>query len=74
MKLPIDNKMYGFGEQRNDNRWLMVALLAFALLWKYTPFHVILVLVKVGANIVILFEMTKKIRRFSCSLGKSFVL
>ena len=32
MKLPIDNKMYGFGEQRNDNRWLMVALLAFALL------------------------------------------
>ena len=33
MKLPIDNKMYGFGEQRNDNRWLMVALLAFALLW-----------------------------------------
>lgn len=33
MKSPIDNKMYGFGEQRNDNRWLMVALLAFALLW-----------------------------------------
>ena len=33
MKLPIDNKMYGFGEQRNDNRWLMVALLAFTLLW-----------------------------------------
>lgn len=33
MKLPINNKMYGFGEQRNDNRWLMVALLAFALLW-----------------------------------------
>ena len=33
MKLPIDNKMYGFGEQRNDNKWLMVALLAFALLW-----------------------------------------
>lgn len=33
MKLPIDNKMYCFGEQRNDNRWLMVALLAFALLW-----------------------------------------
>ena len=33
MKLPIDNKMYGFGEQRNDNRWRMVALLAFALLW-----------------------------------------
>lgn len=33
MKLQIDNKMYGFGEQRNDNRWLMVALLAFALLW-----------------------------------------
>ena len=33
MKLPIDNKMYGFGEQSNDNRWLMVALLAFALLW-----------------------------------------
>ena len=33
MKLPIDNKMYGFGEQRNYNRWLMVALLAFALLW-----------------------------------------
>ena len=33
MKSPIDNKMYGFGEQRDDNRWLMVALLAFALLW-----------------------------------------
>ena len=33
MKLPLDTKMYGFGEQRNDNRWLMVALLAFALLW-----------------------------------------
>ena len=33
MKSPIDNKVYGFGEQRNDNRWLMVALLAFALLW-----------------------------------------
>ena len=33
MKLQIDNNMYGFGEQRNDNRWLMVALLAFALLW-----------------------------------------
>lgn len=33
MKLPIDNKMYGFGTQQNDNRWLMVALLAFALLW-----------------------------------------
>ena len=33
MKLQIDNKTYGFGEQRNDNRWLMVALLAFALLW-----------------------------------------
>ena len=33
MKSPIDNKMYGFGEQRNDNRWLKVALLAFALLW-----------------------------------------
>ena len=33
MKLPIDNKMYGFGEQRNNHRWLMVALLAFALLW-----------------------------------------
>ena len=33
MKSPIDNKMYGFGEQRNDNRWLMVALLAFALFW-----------------------------------------
>lgn len=33
MKSPIDNKMYGFGEQRNDNRWLMVTLLVFALLW-----------------------------------------
>lgn len=33
MKSPTDNKIQGFGEQMNDNRWNIVALLAFALLW-----------------------------------------
>ena len=32
MKLQIDNRMYGFGNQRDNNRWLIVALLAFTLL------------------------------------------
>ena len=33
MKSPTDNKIQGFGEQMNDNRWNIVALLAFAILW-----------------------------------------
>lgn len=33
MKLPTDNRMYGVGDQRDNNKWLITALLAFALLW-----------------------------------------
>lgn len=33
MKLQTDNKMCGIGGQRSDNRWLLVALLAYALMW-----------------------------------------
>ena len=33
MKLQTDNRMYGIGGQRSDNRWLLVALLAYALMW-----------------------------------------
>jgi hypothetical protein len=32
MKLQIDNRMYGMGDQKDNNRWLMVALLAVTLL------------------------------------------
>ena len=33
MKSQIDNRIYGFDDQNNGNRWLMAALLAFSLLW-----------------------------------------
>lgn len=33
MRLPIDIKMCGLSSMWNDNRWLMAALLAYALLW-----------------------------------------
>lgn len=33
MRLPTDIKMCGFSSIWNDNRWLMAALLAYALLW-----------------------------------------
>ena len=33
MRLPTDIKMCGFSSMWNDNRWLMAALLAYALLW-----------------------------------------
>ena len=33
MKSQIDNRMYGFDDQNNGNKWLMTALLAFYLLW-----------------------------------------
>ena len=32
MKSQIDNRMYGFDDQNNGNKWLMTALLAFSLL------------------------------------------
>ena len=33
MKSQIDNRIYGFDDQNNGNKWLMAALLAFSLLW-----------------------------------------
>jgi len=33
MKLPTDNRMYGLGDQHDNKKWLITALLAFALLW-----------------------------------------
>ena len=33
MRLPTDIKLYGLSSMWNDNRWLMAALLAYALLW-----------------------------------------
>ena len=33
MKSQIDNRIYGFDDQNNGNKWLMTALLAFSLLW-----------------------------------------
>jgi len=33
MKLPTDNRMYGLGDQHDNNKWLITALLALALLW-----------------------------------------
>ena len=33
MKSQTDNRIYGFDDQNNGNKWLMAALLAFSLLW-----------------------------------------
>lgn len=33
MKSQIDNRICGFDDQNNGNKWLMAALLAFSLLW-----------------------------------------
>ena len=33
MKSQTDNRIYGFDDQNNGNKWLMAALLAISLLW-----------------------------------------